>query len=230
MRIIFKGLLIFGTLLGAGCGPRVNVPDIKFEVPQIDIESTCNKKDSELPLTEENRKTLTVIQDAIEIKDVEVVDCKGVVISKYHGDARRLDKDLKVEPPANLSDKVNYVEITNVRTCVKKVPFEAKSGDLPSEGHRTSANQKGDLTINFSNSTSWIAGISTGSINVREGLNVIQIIYNGKCLKRKSNNTEYSDMYECEKAVQLAKKEIVIEVKIQRTEAPGTAQIKNCSI
>jgi hypothetical protein len=61
--------------------------------------------------------------------------------------------------------------------------------------------------------------------------NIVEIKYLGKCLKyrdAKDRNDKLGDSYNCLEGEELAKKSILIEVKIARPEALGTYQEKKC--
>lgn len=238
-------LLIAFGMLGA-CS--VKTETTKIESPKIDIPNfdkilstfVCNKSDSEQPsLSADDLSQKIVVEDQIETKDLEIVDCEGKV-TKSHGPERNLSKVVEIAAP-ELSEDVTFVKIENSRTCVETITNSKEDSkltqqeiDLPN-GEKiqipmfsSEVDRSGKILLNMTDS---LERDILQRLNVLDGANVIKITYFGKCLKFKAGKsvTDGSNSSTCESAKVLMTEQRLIEVKINRPEVTGIKKINACS-
>ena len=139
----------------------------------------CDKKDSEQPaVSSQVLANKSVIEDQIESKDLEYVNCDGKMIAELHGPVRKLEKSFEIAAPSYLIEPVKYVSIQNFRTCATQV-FDVSEKTF---SEFSSLDSTGKISVAVSDENMKM-GIR---LNVHDGANVLKIRYFGKCLKQKS--------------------------------------------
>lgn len=105
MRTYFTVMtLIVASLLLTACPAKIEIPT--YEPPKLpDLggilgnKTTCKKKASAQTFSSEATRNTVVIEDQIESKDREYIDCDGKVKSKSHGPTRTVGKTIPVPAP-----------------------------------------------------------------------------------------------------------------------------------
>lgn len=245
----FKHYLICVSIGLAGlglssCGVKtdVKVPDVKMpDMPDYKtMFNTCDKKDSEQPtVSNDVLSKKIVVEDQIDSKDLEYVDCEGKVTKTEHGPERDLSKFVEIEAPANLTEPVSYVSIENYRTCsvhrfdgqdsdIGGQIIELPDGKTLTTPYVSSAiTRAGKMVLNLSDSTMKL----NLYLNVHDGNNVLKVRYFGKCQKLKTEKDRVSmlgESYNCAEDREIASKDLLIEVQVNRPEVSGKKQIKVC--
>lgn len=233
--ITFTTTLIAALLLLSACDvtvtppkthftPDIKMPDIK--IPDIDIKTlfaTCDKKDSEMTFSKEALENTVAIEDTIDAKDIEYIDCDKKV-TKTHGPVRNLNKSIWIEPPPQLKSSVNYILVSNQRTCAAGF-VDTEKNDTSRELVYSSLEDSGRIKLKLSGSKDKLPYYT----NVKEGNNIIKIQYYGKCLKyRENTDPKTRDSIKCEKAEELGSKEVLLKVRINLIAVPGVDRIDNC--
>ncbi|MFZ3229440.1 MAG: hypothetical protein WA160_04495 [Pseudobdellovibrio sp.] len=241
-----KGELIvclsLAIILSACYAPKT--PDVKDINPYSNIDPktvliqstlyTCNKSDAELSLSELDPNETVIVKDSIENKEIIEVDCENKQTAKGRGPVRELNQFITIEAPIDLSEKVNYAQIENSRTCaiqnidaeedtfLKEPKIEADD-QPPIILHQlvsTTLEFSGKLKILLSDSTFKLSSLY---LNVHDNNNVIIIKYFGKCLKYKDKVYDnLGDSYNCAEAELLGKKQFLLSALIERPEAEGS--------
>ena len=197
--------------------PETKLPDIRISDILL---NTCNKKDEEMKFSSEALQNTLIVEDNIEVKDIEQVDCNDKVTKKDHGPVRTLYKMMVITPPHDLKGPVKYAKISNERTCKQQVV-----GSSPGIFSISVLTPEAQLDLVLTGSTSMLEL----ALNAQEGNNPIKIQYLGKCLKyREKIEPKLGDEYNCEKAELLATQEILLKIRINYSEASGVERIKNC--
>jgi hypothetical protein len=197
---------------------------------------TCNKKDSELAISDEAKANAMTIEDQIESQDIETTDCEGN-IKNSHGPVRDLDQVIAVTAPHAFADKVSFIRVENPRTCAiqsfdtsdKLGPTENKvDGEAPVVigSSFSEADRLGNSRIIVNDSDYKLILY----LNVKDGANVLKISYFGKCLKYRENPDTRSkaEYYLCEQAELLGTKDVLLTVHVDRPEIPGTKRVSTC--
>lgn len=243
MRKNFITVTIFAlaaVLLG-GCNPAadVAVPEIKMpEIPDVGIELNklfaCSKEEASQKLTDEALENVVSIEDTVEIKDLEYVNCDGSVTKTSRGPVRFSVKPLPVNPPIDFAEDVTSVAIENERTCSSTRISTSDKEDLKSEvelpnGEKISldpfasvANKSGELIIVLTN-RELKSPIDT---NVVDGLNMIRVKYYGKCLEYKADSEETPE--NCIRENLLGTKDIVVDYKVSFIEKEDVETVDMC--
>jgi hypothetical protein len=254
-KIVF---LVLATSAFAGCivakapvvaakeykAPDLKVPKFKLD-PKTqaiwDMLSTCDKKDSELSLDQFDPNETVVVTDKIASMDNVNVDCDGKTTSAGHGPIRNLNQFIEVAAPADLKEAVNFVHISNARTCSDQL-VDAKEDDqldgttievagqdpikLPAPVE-TVVGVSGKLKILLNDSKMKISPLY---LNVHDKNNVLKISYYGKCLKYKAvQNKNLGEAYNCEQAELLGQIQMVVSVQVERNEVAGTYEHNVCT-
>ncbi len=242
---ISLGLIIVTHLIGCGVpkSPDMNIPDVKIDPKTeelIAMLSTCNKTDSELPLSQFDVHSAMIIQDKIESMDIESTDCDGKV-TKSHGPVKEFGQSILVEPDSELTDSVNFIQVDNLRTCsIQKIDavdentLEPKDIELL-DGTKLKVPGVFGSGVGFNGQSKILLSdsslkISALYLNAKDGNNVITITYFGKCLKYKDKkDTSMKDSFNCEKAEELGKKQILMKLQIDRPEVAGILKKNTCT-
>lgn len=198
----------------------------------------CDKKDSEQPaVSADVLNNKIIIQDEIESKDLEFVDCDGKLTKTEHGPERDLNKFALIEAPGGLPEAVSSVAIENYRTCAVH-EFDAQNSAIGGKKSKlaevitppvasSAVDHSGRMIVQLSDS----ANKFNFYLNVHEGLNVLKVKYFGKCQKQKEKKVspEKDDSFvNCEVSKEIGSKDVVLEVHIRRPEVSGKKQIKVC--
>ena len=210
----------------------IKIPDIDIKFPKFDfsgfeLNQTCDKKDSEQAANLELLENPIKIEDTIPVQDIETMDCDKKVASKTHGPIRSFKADFKLGAPMNLPEPVNYVKVKNARTCAE---FKVTAGAQPMLGEIESLiKTSGETDITLTDSQSKDLGLALHQLNVREGLNVVEITYFGKCQEYRVGKKAENDLINCQEATVLSQVTVALQVKINRVETPGTNTINTCT-
>lgn len=241
---ISAGAFIFAVGLLTSCGVKTDykAPDVKMpDIPDVKtMFTTCDKKDSEQPtVSSEALNNKIVVQDEIESKDLEYLDCDGKITKTGHGPERELNKFAVIDAPTDLPEAVSYVSIENFRTCAVH-KFDAQDSDiggtkidLPDGKTMTTpmvssaSNRAGKIAVQLSDSTTKL----NINLNVHDGLNILKVKYFGKCKKQKAEKFPFAkddSFMNCEVDNEIGSKDVVLDVQVQRPEVSGKKQIKVC--
>ncbi len=234
MGCFVKVFLLMGLLLAAAtivlsaCDHEIEGRPYKYKPLDVKIDGlemfkTCNKKDAELPpVSNETLAKKIVVEDTIETMDIETVDCNGKVISKTHGPSQDLRQFIMVEPPANMSESVNYVSVENFRSCA------VHTFDVQKElGKYSSVLHNGRMIVELSDSPTKF----NSYLNLKEGNNVLSFRYFGKCLTPKEKKFPFASeesFLNCEQGKEIASQDLLLELKINRPDVGGKKQITKC--
>lgn len=232
------------TACGVPKSPSTKIPDFKLD-PKISdlfdsLKNTCDKKDSELPLHQLDPKETLVVKGKVESMDIVNVDCDGKRTSDGHGPVRYFMQFLTVEAPVGLKEKVNFVQIENLRTCSEQ-RIDAKEDKFLEEQvipvpdqeaihipgpTFTALGVSGKLKVYLSDSP---VKFSPFYLNVHDKNNVINITYYGKCLKYKEVvNEKLGDADNCVEAEVLAQTQFLVSVQVDRPEVSGVHINNTC--
>lgn len=253
MRTTYKGLFLLFMLLGVtACNRNVSDVTSKPNVPNIpnvpdspqppeltaDMKTffdqlyACEKEESQQPKTPDNTLSFSLVEEQ-EIKDREYLNCDGSVRSRDRGPVHMVEQVVLLDAPDGLSSDVHFVEFYNHRTCAshqieasaEPITFIVEQPATQEFGKfiGSQADPKGRAALHVSNSKLRMGGLF---LNLAEGRNVIDVSYLGKCLKYKENKEKSSAPAHCLEAQPLAKKTIVMDLKIDRIEASGVHQIQ----
>ncbi len=215
--------------------PDVKLPDLKSDTVLKDILA-CDKKESEMTISDEARKNAVSIEDRIEMQNMEKTDCDGKVETTF-GQVRSLDQIVSVDPPQEFQEDVTFVKVENIRTCsIQQFDGDEKLSATEYQNEKgetvqlpvglSESDRKGHIRINISD---WF--YNTGfQVNVRNGANLLEISYFGKCLKYRENPdlSIKAEHYRCEKAELLGSKEVLLNAKIDYVKVDGTKKINTC--
>ena len=226
--ITFTTTLIVALFLLSACDVKVQSAKTNFKMPDITVPNidfatlfnTCDKKDSEMTFSKEALDNTASVEDTINVKDIEYIDCDQKV-TKTHGPVRSLNKSIWIEPPPHLKSLVNYILVSNQRTCAAGF-VDAEKNDTSVELVYSSLEDSGRIKLKLSGSKTKLPYYT----NVHEGNNILKIQYYGKCLKyRENTDPKTRDSIKCEKAEELGTKEVLIKVRINLIEVGGTDRI-----
>ena len=244
MRTFFSTVFIIGmSLCLTNCRATTTetpeVPDFKLPTDVQDILNktfTCDKKESEIPVSDEAEENLIVVKDKIESQDIEKIDCDGKV-QKTHGPIRHLTQALSIDPPKIFADDVTFVKVENVRTCAIQA-FDAKESlsetTVTGEDGQTYQNPVLSSEADLDGKIRVLVDDSDVKLNlftnVKDGTNLLKISYFGKCLKKAptTNEKPKSEAYHCQEAELLGTKEVLLKVEVDRPEIPGTQKHDWC--
>ena len=242
--LVSTGAVLFTLGLLTACGAKIDYksPDVKMpDMPDVNtMFKTCDKKDSEQPtVSSETLNSKIVVQDEIESKDLEYLDCDGKVTKTGHGPERYLNKFAVIDAPNDLPEAVSYVSIENFRTCAVH-KFDAQDSDiggtkidLPDGKTMTTpmfssaSNRAGKIAVQLTDSTTKL----NLYLNVHDGLNVLKVKYFGKCKKQKAEKFPFAkeDSYmNCEVDNEIESRDVVLAIQVQRPEVNGKKQINVC--
>ncbi len=233
VAFIFTSLL---SLLAVGCVPVVDTP--RYQQPRaLDVDEflknkkVCSKKESEQEFTDEAKANVHNIEQEIETKNLEYIDCDGKVTARDYGPVDNLRKLIPVAAPVGMSATLNFVEIENARTCsVSRVDAgegEGKeyNGDSFLESIFTRAWRSGAIKL-------WVTDSEYKffeQTNLADGANVVHIRYFGKCIEyRHDRNEKMGESFNCLKAEVLASRAMTIHLKIKRPRVDGVHRIDRC--
>lgn len=243
MRIFFILVCAFSTLSAlTGCGgSKVNVP--KYQAPKMPDFSklreltTCSKKESEQTFSSEALANRVVIEDQIETKDIEYIDCDGKVTRRTHGPIGSVTKVLDLAPPQGLSEEINFVEIENQRTCVVIRADVVPDSELLDEielpdGKKlkigtpfTKVGRSGAIKLSITDTNLKLFN----QLNVTDGANAVQVRYLGKCIEYRNDRDEkLGESRNCARADLISTLNLVIDLKISRPEVSGVHRVNQC--
>lgn len=224
-------------LLGACTPPPKDKTDLSDVTLNIDqMLGNCKKAESDVTITAAANQNQFDIEDDIDTKAHETVDCEGKVIAKEKRPVRNLSKRIYISAPAEISKKVSYVQVENDRTCGIHA-FDSDEGEVSSEQDEEStgidvfpaskADQQGNVRLVVSDDTYTITNFS---INTRDGKNPMKVTYFGECLKydAKKEATDKSKYRFCIEPQILGSKEILVNIRINRPEVEGVVTVKEC--
>lgn len=235
---------LLASFVLSSCGPT-KYEEIRFDpdtsVTKIDINEivldallVCKKDDSTQNLSQINVADIFTLQDEIASQAYEVKDCKGKTTKVGVGPVREFNHVIEVKQTAGLSEKLNFIEIGNDRTChtlrVKIGSGVQFSSELLPEGSAidhliTRANSNGDLKILLRDIPLRVGP----GLAVADGTNILTIKYFGECLEKKGNLVENADdSVNCLKAKEIAAKQIALSIKIERPQIAGTREVIDC--
>lgn len=229
-------LSTIAMLSGCGRGKVVIPSPAKMDVePSLKDLMTCSKKESEQTFSKKALSHRILIQDKVVNKDIETVDCNGKVVSRAHGPVSSVIKTVTIRAPRNLTDTVDYIEITNQRTCtvlqVGAVEDEAlqdiyvlpngKKLKLPLTS--TQASTTGEIKLVITDQAFRLFN----QLNVRDGENAVQIRYFRKCFAYEKNRA-LDEVPKCTDGDLIATKDLVIDLDVKRPEADGVKKISQC--
>jgi hypothetical protein len=216
--------------------PKADNPDtdVHFKMPAdlqktFDMLFTCNKKESEITISDAASQNKMAVEDAIESKDYEITHCDGTV-SKGHGPVRNLEKYLDIAAPEEFKSDVSFIKIENPRTCSENMfdTDDSISSDSENLNFASTGDKLGKVKLHISDSTSKMLSFQ---INVADGKNVLNITYYGKCLKYRdaADHPDFkNEYYRCLEAETLGTKEILLDVQVKRTEVSGIEKTNTC--
>ncbi len=248
---VFCRILFIGFVLGilAGCYvPPSKVPDTPMPDPSVafgnlnlDSLIVCNKNESELSLAKFSVDSTLVFEDRIENMDIESTYCDGKVTTS-HGATRSFSKLVEVEPDTDYGEAVNFIKVENQRTCATHAldyvnePIDKKEETVASSQPSTTENSITPFVKKNGRAKFRIDDIEVKLfsflLNVKDGFNPVTIHYYGKCLKYKDGIGEGEKLnfaMNCLEAEELGRKEILIQLKIDRPEVPGLYQRNTCT-
>lgn len=238
MKTPFQFIILPIALLSltTGCSlpepKKIEVPDIVLS-PEVNDFVTCDKKDSELPLHALESKDTFVIHDTIESQDTVQVDCDGKRNRVGIHPVRLLQKDLTLEAPEGLNEKVHFVHVENLRTCSLHkltaqdeqllddlvIPVPDQDPIIIPRQAESAAAHSGKLILRLSdNIFKW-----GYDINVHDQNNVLKIRYFGECLKyQEASQDKNTSVAKCLEAELLLEKQILVSVQTKRPVIEGT--------
>jgi len=211
---------------------KVKAPDLSAYDDIIQKIYTCNKSDQEMNLNLPRTDADILVQDTIENKEIIQVDCDQVKKSLGVGPVRSFDHVMQLLPPTGLTETVNYVVITNARTCTDQrldaMKANAKDDDLvmTTKFEKSALAETGAIKLVLSD---FEVRLSQMFLNVRDGNNLIWVKYYGKCLKYSDiPNTKSGDAYNCLEAQLIAEKSFLLNVEINRPTVDGSQEKSIC--
>ena len=212
--------------------PEVKAPNLSAYDDIIQKIYTCNKSDQEMNLNLPRTDEDILVQDTIENKEIIQVDCNQVKKSLGVGPVRSFDHVMQLQPPIGLTEAVNYIVISNTRTCTEQrldvVKKNTKDDDtvITTKFEKSALAETGDIKLALSD---FNIRLSQMFLNVRDGNNLISIKYYGKCIKYTDiPNTKFGDAYNCLEASLLAEKSFLLNVEINRPTVDGSIEKDTC--
>jgi len=212
--------------------PEVKVPGLSGYDDILKTLFTCNKSDQELNLDSPRNEADIIVQDTIENKEIIEVNCDQVKTSTGIGPVRYFDQVIDLQPPADLSEVINYVVIENPRTCSEQrlntVKLNSDKNDpiIMSQLNQSFLSETGVVKIAVSD---FNIKLSQMFLNVKDGKNVISVKYYGKCNQYSDiKNVKSGDAYNCLYANLLATKSFLLTVEINRPTVDGSQEKSIC--
>lgn len=206
---------------------KISIPDIKFD----SFFQTCDASEADQKISGEAERNRLSVDGSVELGNITSVDCGGKS-SVVHGPLKSFTGTIQMGPPGQFGLKLSAIRVTNARTCVKKTLFaqeDSKVGTTPqlpngktfdlSDFGLSQAGDLGSLTLAIEDTSSRLAS----GLPVHEGKNMLTIEYLGKCLKIKDKpDPNASERLNCETWDVLTKKDVLVQLQIQRVETSKT--------
>ena len=238
-RFMFAAAIAGVAQFMVGCrGPSYDVP--KFNPPQVPDPQihdliVCSKPEADQTFASD--ATPQSIEIALTMQDIEMIGCDGTVASRSHGAVGSEETGFRIEAPEGLAQQINYIELEAPRTCVsERVNATRKGGegvrDLVLPDGRTIKMPAGFTSVGPTGAIYAVASSSNlrilNELNLAEGKNAVQVRYFGECAQLAPTKGD-AELPTCvTKARLLATRNLVISLKVIRTEKPGVHRQSVC--
>lgn len=183
------------------------------------------------------------LADQVEVANLQFVRCDGSIAKETRGPVRRVEFLIPFSVDGS-KEEIQFVVVSNARTCSQQSFGVVKKAKLVTEAAKISTLleiEEKDRPVLFSTFVSSGNGQVRLSdsplklkeiLNIKPGLNALQISFYGACEEFKttasSSNSSAHDFDQCLKARKIAQQEILVNVNVSPIEASATYRFDVC--